>query len=58
MCCTGRCHYENYMGDCTVGKGQPWPEDAYCNDPHEEEESDGYEDLYQSLQEWDQNSHR
>jgi len=32
MCCTGKCPYENWMGDCTIKCGQPFPKDAGCAD--------------------------
>lgn len=38
MCCTGRCCYEDYMGDCTVRANQPWPTDALCNYDYPDEE--------------------
>lgn len=39
MCCTGRCRYEDYMGDCKVKAGTPWPTDAHCNDVYQDEEN-------------------
>jgi hypothetical protein len=32
MCYTGKCKYEDHMGDCTIhgDSGGYWPEDASC----------------------------
>jgi hypothetical protein len=42
MCCSGRCPYENWRGDCTIRCGQPYPKDAACNDPAQLEDDPEY----------------
>jgi len=45
MCCSGKCKYEDYMGDCRVRANEPWPKDALCSDPYNEETYDGSDDF-------------
>ena len=30
MCYTGKCHYENYWGECTLESMEDIPDDASC----------------------------
>jgi len=30
MCYTGKCKYEDYWGECTLGPRKPFPYDAGC----------------------------
>jgi hypothetical protein len=51
MCCTGRCPYENWMGDCTIRCGQPFPKDAACNEEPNLEDDPEYLKFLEHLDE-------
>jgi hypothetical protein len=53
MCYSGKCKYENGMGDCTLYGLNP-PEDADCSQPDEPEAEDRIDsDSFQMLEDRD-----